>query len=257
MDTDITKSNNQPFPSDSDPSPAPETNPEMSSSSTETPTENQTDFSSNSVNFNTTPSSDTQEPITTEPSTSFSPTPEKPKQKTKMSNVLMLIMVFITLCGVGFGVYGFFFKEPKTITKTVTVEAEKSEEVAQSSPDYIYIGEWGIKIKKPADLKNISYSFNNGILYLTGIKSTQEVATVPEFAQIEKMSLGALSRIAINEQTEEADPCTSAYQDENYKYCYSHNQDVYSTDETNKNLEVESANLIQTMLTTKENYSKF
>lgn len=205
------------------------------------------------VNFNTISSSEEPAPIAPESSVAE---PEKPKKKS--GNALVLLAIFLALCGIGFGVYGMFFQEPKTITKTIEVpgECEGSEAVASSS-EYIYIGEWGIKIKKPSTLKNINYSFNDSALHMTGLPADSNPETTPDFANIEKYSAGIISRMSAKTECDEISCGEIVYQDENYKYAYSHPQDITSADEANRELETKTVNLFKEMLTNKENYSKF
>lgn len=114
------------------------------------------------------------------------------KQKSgKGLKITTAIACIVAVCGIGFGVYGMIQSSQKdgqisdlkaqikeddgTITTIETPEIESTtdngttvtitDSVAknESSDDYIYIGNWGMKIKIPEDLTIVHYGFvNNG-----------------------------------------------------------------------------------------------
>lgn len=141
-------------------------------SATADPTTNQP--ADDSVNFNT-------EPVATEPeqepsmsaqteAPAFAPA-ETPKKK---SNVLTLIFALIAVLGICFGIYGMFLQpeKEKVIYKPITPNDGGEATSIISDPNFIYIGEWGVKIKKPNTLTNIVYKKIDDSLSLT--------ATLPE-----------------------------------------------------------------------------
>lgn len=135
------------------------------------------------------------------------------------------------------------------------------DNITVASKDYIYVGEWGIKLKIPKELKVLAYQ------YITEGMSTYETMVfwgvptdtveIPEFAKIDKnmSSLGALSRISKAEYDLNSNLGQKVYEDDSYVYLYSHPQAVFSTDEQEQATEQRAVDLIETMLT--KDISKF
>ena len=98
----------------------------------------------------------------------------------------IIILTIVALAGIGFGVWGMMAKDKaeKNLANCSSntsedkddgdVENESSDEPAEcktetantenatntvNSSDYIYVGEWGIKIKIPDNLERVSYRF--------------------------------------------------------------------------------------------------
>lgn len=199
--------------------------------------------------------------------------------------IYAVIACIAAVCGIGFGVYGMMQSAQKdgqisdlkaqirnddrTIT---TVEAPGAENAAnngttitvtdstttnEDTGDYIYIGEWGVKIKIPENLKGISYIYDNHSrlsLCVSGIANGGQYA--PEFADIHMNAdgLGCIMQYFDSELTEEQKQ-TASFSNGEFYLVYSHPQAVYSVDKDEQNWEVESTNLIQEMLT--KNVSAF
>ena len=130
-----------------------------------------------------------------------------------------IVLGVLMLMGVGFGIYGMVMKGQATsenrqlkeevkikddriasfeeslgmmVGESETAEPEENEgkvgkpvvEAAVAKTGYIYIGEWGIKIKIPEDLGGVSYTYNaRGYVCVSGAKRGIQYA--PEFADIE------------------------------------------------------------------------
>lgn len=134
---------------------------------------------------------------------------------------------------------------------TISVDTDGNE---VNTADYIYVGEWGIKIKIPEGLKSLSYIYQDGrILKVTGVAG--ESGNLPDFADISLNSdgLAGISRVAKSDYEE--DRCALVFSDGDYNYCFYQTQYVYSTNEDMKELETESLNLIKNMMMNSENYS--
>ena len=195
------------------------------------------------------------------------------------------IACIVAVCGIGFGVYGMIQSLQKdsqisnlkaqikeddgTIT---TIETPEIETVTnngttititdptmskENTKDYLYIGEWGVKIKIPENLKGISYIYDNHSrfsLCVNGIANGGHYA--PDFADIHKNTdgLGCIAQYFDSELTEEQKQ-TASFSNGEFYLVYSHPQAVYSIDKGEQNWEVDSANLIQEMLT--KNISAF
>ena len=208
--------------------------------------------------------------------------------KQKSGNVLKIVTAIaciVAVCGIGFGVHGIVQSTQKdgqisdlkvqikeddgTITTIKTPEIENtpnggttititdSTMINENTEDYIYVGEWGVKIKIPENLKGISYIYDNHShlnLCVSGIANGGQYA--PEFADIRKNTngLGCIMQYFDNELTEEQKQ-TASFSNDDFYLVYSHPQAVYSTDKDEQDWEVESTNLIQEMLT--KNVSAF
>lgn len=208
--------------------------------------------------------------------------------KQKSGNGLKIataIACIVAVCGIGFGVYG-MMKSPQkdsqisdlkvqikeddgTITTIETPEIETATNNGttititdptmskENTKDYIYIGEWGVKIKIPENLKGISYIYDNHSrlsLCVNGIANSGQYA--PDFADIHKNTdgLGCIAQYFDSELTEEQKQ-TASFSNGEFYLVYSHPQAVYSIDKGEQNWEVDSVNLIQEMLT--KNISAF
>lgn len=110
--------------------------------------------------------------------------PPSPKNNSGLK-IGLVLMTLIALCGIGFGVYTMMDSNKKTEQLNNQIEAlkkqkdelqakidggagESSSEGSSSSSvsetsNYIYIGEWGIKVKKPENWRELvkEYTFYN------------------------------------------------------------------------------------------------
>ncbi|MBR2753800.1 MAG: hypothetical protein IKG26_04540 [Bacillus sp. (in: Bacteria)] len=208
--------------------------------------------------------------------------------KQKSGNGLKIataIACVVAACGIGFGVYGMMQSSQKdsqisdlkvqikeddgTITTIETPEIETATNNGttititdptmskEKTKDYIYIGEWGVRIKIPENLKGISYIYDNHSrlsLCVNGIANGGQYA--PDFADIHKNTdgLGCIAQYFDSELTEEQKQ-TASFSNGEFYLVYSHPQAVYSIDKSEQNWEVDSVNLIQEMLT--KNISAF
>lgn len=136
-----------------------------------------------------------------------------------------------------------------------------------ASADYIYIGEWGIKIKIPNGLKDVSYRFDNiqfaateeseafaiESLCISGILDAMTVT--PEAFRVDNQAgLGCLSRTT---STAHADNPNIVKELDGYYYEYAHPQAILSTDEQEQKQEADVTKLIEQMLTNPDNLIKF
>ncbi len=221
----------------------------------------------------------------TDTSASMTPVVHGKQKSGNDLKIAMAIVCILAVCGIGFGVYGMmqsFQKDSQisdlkaqikeddgTITPIETPEIEtatdKGTTITTTDPtmsientkDYIYIGEWGVKIKIPENLKGISYIYNNHSrlsLCVNGIANGGQYA--PDFADIHKNTdgLGCIAQYFNNELTEEQKQAAS-FSNGEFSLVYSHPQAVYSIDKDEQNWEVDSVDLIQEMLT--KNISAF
>ncbi len=133
-----------------------------------------------------------------------------------------------------------------------------------NTEDYIYVGEWGLKIKKPEGLKRVSYSLRqssavDGGLFLFVWGNIDD--RLPDFADPSSNTnpLGVISRLPISSLGGE--DCHSGtfelvFSDGDYNYCYSHPQGISAPEDSEMyGSEKTTVELIQGMLETKDNYS--
>lgn len=215
----------------------------------------------------------------TDASAPVTPVIDNKQKSNKGLKIATAIACIMAVCGIGFGVYGMMQSAQKDSQisdlkvqineddgTTTTIETPKNETatndgtaitINEDTKDYIYIGEWGAKIKIPENLKGISYIYNNHSrlsLCVSGIANGGQYA--PEFADIHKNTdgLGCIAQYFDSELTEEQKQ-TASFSSGDFYLVYSHPQAVYSVDKDEQNWEVESTNLIQEMLT--KNVSAF
>ena len=201
----------------------------------------------------------------------------------------LVILAIIAAGGVGFGVWAWMDgnTQKDALNEQISSLKKQNNELLDQmggdtiinidtdtnadTADYIYVGEWGIKIKIPEGLNYVSYEFKqHGGTDQTDGSSVTVFGTVgdslSDFANLYKNNspLGAVSRVSKNAVefigTEFEGTCGPymglVFSDNDYNYCYEHPQSVYSTNKTEQDLETESVELIQSMLNNASNYSK-
>lgn len=198
----------------------------------------------------------------------------------------IVLLLIVAAGGVGFGVWAYMDGNTQKEQLSAQVNdlqeqnSELQEQLASGSntgtgmsggiegetintADYIYIGEWGIKIKVPEDLNQVSYLFDSRAsesdveyLYINGVAGEYE--TVPSFVNTSTQEywLGVLDRYPSGGAEEipagmRGDYVTTIA---GYEYYYGHPQNV-TTDGDEQELELKTMDAIQDMLTNAENYS--
>lgn len=221
------------------------------------------------------------------------------KTARKKPYVVTIVILIVLLLGVmGFGVYEVLMnlrledeiaeirqenenlsvemqgEQEKTETEDETEQVEeKTEATEEASEDYIYVGQWGIKIKVPEELKNISYNFTGSdVLYVSGVVcGNGRCQYVPQFLKNSAergTGLGALSRVpkdqAYPETIKIGEYAKSnwlergygkvVYIEDDYFYAYEKANGLWGP-ESEWEWEKESTNLVEEML--KNNISEF
>ncbi len=198
------------------------------------------------------------------------------------------VMTVLAIGGVSFGVYGMMQKnnisEQKvqirnsdgTVTEveklsvetktengsTVTVVDVPSAKKADLD-HYIYVAQWGIKIKFPEDLKTISYRYNedNGYtgLEVTGVDCSGGCQYGPEFAYFSKTnaSMGAILRLYKDDNVESliGKKLQKVTTIGDYSYYYEHPQTRITSNDDELEWENKSVQMIEKALTDSNNYS--
>ena len=218
--------------------------------------------------------------------------------KKKMSGgviACIIILAVLAIGGIGFGVWAMLSQNDKiasletdlkncansnnsengveTVTCPDGTEIEVTDDAASEAinpEDYIYIGEWGIRIKMPEKLKYISYSYDNyisdgnneysedySIISFNGIAADSDKTAAKEYLRQAVTNNCYVAGVARVSKGESRTWGKIVYEDDKYNYVYSHSQ-VACSDGTNDSTlaETEGNALIIEMLTNKENYSK-
>lgn len=202
------------------------------------------------------------------------------KQKSGNSlKIATAIACIVAVCGIGFGVYGMiqsFQKDNQisdlkvqimdsegtatTIETSDEVETTMENEAAMDIADYIYVEDWGLKIKMPEDLKMISYMFQHykyegqedrTSIVITGTK--ENVEQLPDYANLYKChGLGSIGRQAKGSQV--VGNTAPVFSDTNWDYHYDSPQVNCSTDVDELKQEESIVRLLKNTLTNPNNF---
>ena len=195
----------------------------------------------------------------------------------------MILLLLIAAGGVGFGVWAYIDSNnaKNSLNAQITeLQQQNSELQARidnmagttsidadgneiDTADYIYVGEWGIKIKVPESLSQVSYLFdsradesNAEYLYVNGVSG--EYGTVPSFVNTstQEFWLGVLNRYPSGSAEEMPTGMRETFVTtiSGYDYYYGHPQNA-TTDSDEQDLELKTVGEIQDMLTNVDNYS--
>jgi len=199
----------------------------------------------------------------------------QPKKNTGLVAVAVLMGV---LALVGLGVAGYLFlNKTEQDKKLATQESELSaaqqkvaeleEEIENNSgKGFIYLEEFGIKIKVKDTLEKISYVYDDNFNYRPTIcfnAVSAGTVTSPGFANVRLNpgGMGCLMRVAIEEGDNDAENGKSFGEKVlsvgKYNYFYVAPQAVFATDEAEKGLEVAAVQALKLMLTDKNGVSEY
>lgn len=216
----------------------------------------------------------------------------KGKKSSKAMLAGLICAIIVAVAGIGFGVFMMISAQDteqsykkqvsnlqsqisqlnaaaagETITVTVNDEQVELDPVtAENTEDYIYVGEWGMKIKIPEGFRWASYRFYDSGTYTSlavlGADCTDAAAcqNIPSFVDPAGMGnfIGGVTRMPradFENQTVIDGSSAPVFSDSNYVYVFNGPQAVSSTDEATQALEEKSAQMVQTMLKNPENYS--
>ena len=191
----------------------------------------------------------------------------------------MVFLAILAIGGIGFGVWAYMDGNAQKDSLNLQVADLKTqnaklleqisgdeEEIIDENSDanaagYIYVGEWGLKIKIPDSLEVITYTYDYGDGYtVLGVSvATKDGQSVPDFARIEKCTLGFVSRYSRANVEAGIVPDwygNSFMSDDEYNYYYSGPQAVCTETQDYIQWESDTATIINNMLTNTENYSK-
>ncbi len=225
------------------------------------------------------------------------------KQQGNGLKIATAIASVIAVCGIGFGVYGMVqssqkdnqisdlkvqiknedgsvttIETPKIETTTenggTTVTITDSTVSAENTEDYIYVGEWGLKIKKPETLVYTDYKFDNEVfgsnsepgefvyeyVEVRGVVSGTDMNLAGEYLRYAD-SVGCynakITRVAKTiSDNDKGRYGTEVFSDNSYYYMYQHGQAACSNSDELTPIEESSNLLIIEMLSNSDNYSK-
>jgi len=209
------------------------------------------------------------------------------EKMSKKSVIGLIVLTIIALAGVAFGVWGMMGKDQAekdlaikikeangTVTEietdkivstdengTVTEITDTNTTTSAVGPeDYIYVGEWGLKIKIPEGLNKVSYVFRHAEDSRMDTDSSLEVTGVlvdaymlPDFAKLGECSgQGVIMRTGSDKEI--SNNAKLVYSDSEYKYWFSGSQSYCKQEAAEQEEEVRQK--ISNMLSNSENYSK-
>lgn len=218
--------------------------------------------------------------------------PVAPIQAAKTSNgakIAVIISVAVAICGLGFGIFGMTKASEKKVDLSdleVQVKTETGETTTIKTPEvttadnnkqvitipqnqvskpenldkYIYIAQWGIKIKLPDSLNITGYRYDikwGSHLSIYAQNCGSGCQYLPDFANSEVNPSGqaGVERASSND-TEEKVGVSKIVTIAGYDYYYAHPHDVYSTDADKQSMETETVNLLSEALRNPDNYSE-
>ena len=156
-------------------------------------------------------------------------------------------------------------EEAQPVSDETVVEDDGTNDVANVA-DYIYVGEWGIKIKIPDSLSTVSYRFSQeaGFTKVTvwGVDcSGERCQYFPDYADVNKNTsgMGSIARYQKGTTFNEGSGPALVFSDELYDYYQYHLQVAYTIDNPSdeSKWEMDGVNIIDDMLSNSDNYSKF
>ncbi|HEY4963558.1 MAG TPA: hypothetical protein VIH90_02570 [Candidatus Saccharimonadales bacterium] len=154
--------------------------------------------------------------------------------------LLIVILVLVLIGGVGYLVY----KDHKTtvpkvvtVTKTVVLQpkTQSTNTTTTSTPSYMVIKEWGVKIPLTSSISDAYYYYNNGYAYLSVQSHSSDQCAA------NNVSEGVITRFSptdIDPQTNQtllSEHTIDAVKVGNYYYFYTHPQAACSSDTTIQN----------------------
>ncbi len=138
------------------------------------------------------------------------------------------------------------------------IESVKDVPTYVATTGYIYLDEWGIKIETPSELHHISYILNMRLYHPTICFNAVETSItnpLPAFTDVAQNpgGMGCLVRISAEEGDRGTDGLNfgeKVFSDNGYNYFYTSPAKVYSTENSDIQLEKHAVALIKTMLST-------
>jgi hypothetical protein len=155
--------------------------------------------------------------------------------------LLIVILMFVLIGAVGYLVYkDHHTAVPKVVTVTKTTVAKpKTSKItstgAATTPSYLAIKEWGVRIPLSSSISDAYYYYNNGYAYLSVQSHNNDQCAA------NNVSEGVMTRFSqsdVDPQTNQtllSEHTTDAVKVGNYYYFYTHPQAECSSDTTIQN----------------------
>lgn len=217
------------------------------------------------------------------PVTPVAPVVENKQKSGNGLKIATVIACIAAVCGIGFGVYGIMQSSQKdsqisdlknqinTLNDKLSVKDSNntSDEIADDSltmdinpKDYIYIGEWGLKLKLPENLHEVSYKINNtkenegawysrigtSMLYIEGWNNAEDAITYSSEAS---KSSSCNSAAVVRSPKGQVSGVSPAFTIGNYDFHFLGWQSPCSTPET-----TQTGTLLRDIILNPDNYSK-
>ncbi len=227
-------------------------------------------------------------------------TPEAKSEKTPEQNIMaagvsekkkgkgmvlgLILLALLAAGGIGFGVWAMMDGNSQVAKKDATIKDLKQQNSdlleqldnasattddpganeAVNTEDYIYVGEWGLKIKIPEGLSSVSYDYtrnsNGPALAITGAEyggvlmpNAYPIGSI----NVGIIGLGSVQRFVKGAEIEPTSPPSFVFSDDSYDYYYHTPQELYQVDSVEEEERQNSiVKLVKEMFTTPENYSK-
>lgn len=204
---------------------------------------------------------------------------DKPKSNGMLLG--MILLGILAVGGIGFGVWTMMdgdsqkealniqvdtlkqqvneLQEKTNNTTTVTSDTEIDSDVSVvNTADYIYIGQWGLKIKIPEGLSAIGYKFGEGnygeYLAIAGAK-TENSESLYKYTNLENFLAGQILKSNSEDGFYPYGALVYTDSDQNKYYYEGPQADMGSTEEETSAWQA-GANLIKEMLMNPDNYSE-
>ena len=229
------------------------------------------------------------------PSTNMdsNPTPQNPPKKSHSALYGMIFFAILAAAGIGFGIWAMLdgnskaekkeaqisdlqsqlseamqanpvedtaiVEDTETITETITEDSTATTPTVNTA-DYIYVGEWNLKIQVPSNLTLTGYKYymstdGNSLGVWGTAKGGQYF---PDFANttVNTSPMGIISQYPKGAEKSPLSSPKLVFSDDQYDYYYSHPQIVYSQNGSEREWETESSSIIEQMFNNANNYSK-
>ncbi|MBR2710633.1 hypothetical protein IKF02_03330 [Candidatus Saccharibacteria bacterium] len=226
------------------------------------------------------------EQVVTEQVTEAPMSPVVAPEKKKNNGMLLGLILCIVLAigGIGFGVWAMMDgnSQKDALNNQINTLKQQNDELMEQvgdgdtiinidtdtdvgTEDYIYVGEWGVKIKIPDALSTVSYRFSYESGYTSvavwGVDCSDGCQYFPDFANVNKniSGMGSIARYPKGQEFSGGSAPTLVFSDEAYDYYVYHIQVAYTVDNPSDeaNWELDSVNIVDEMLSNSDNYSKF
>lgn len=178
------------------------------------------------------------------------------KQKKMMMGLAALVLVAVG--GVTFGIVATVKQSHTTQALEEQIANTVSKENDDIDGEYIYLRDWGLKVKIVMGLTELSYNYQNddyAEVLIWGAKQDKSANYTPDFAKQTKNS-GPLGTVVRVPRYERAAAGRLIWYDDYYNYYYQGPSGVPQVSEDEMSWWVESYLLIKDMLTNADNYVK-